>query len=196
YSSLTKSTGFGGRFGGGIAYDGSFYASLSTMKYFGGGISQRTGTIGLGGGGFKLHYENDFHVLGLTNKMKISDGGDRWRTAAITASYGDLSVGFTLFTGDPGPSGNRPFRNINGHYTYVAENGSSPDQYRFGAAFIGYKNYRAGWNSEGIRHVIQNRVAHDILTGGSAKWFKRLDPVYPGRFYGGIFNNSKYSLWE
>ena len=189
-SNITGVKGWRGILGGGIAYDnGSFYGSLSTTQYYSGETSQRTGTIGLGGGGVKVHYENDFHVAGLTNYGKISDGGDRFRSAALQASYKGYSAGFNLFTGDPGPEGYRPSENG----VYVPKNGSDPDKYRLGGLYIGYRDIRFGRNSEKIRHAIQNRFAHDFMTGGNAKWFKVLDHS-PG-WYGNIGPRNPFSLW-
>jgi len=142
-----------------------------------------------------LRYENDFHPV-ATPYLGASDSGDRFRSAAMRVSYGGYSAGFTLFTGDPGPVGNRPFKEIDGHDTYYKHVGYDPDQYRFGAAYLGYMNYRAGWNSEGIRHLIQNKVAHDFMTKGASKHFRRLPSGYPGSFYGGTHQTNKYSLWD
>ncbi len=195
-SNITGKSGFSTVFGGGVAYESSnFYASLSTVAYKSGNTSQRTGTVGLGSGDFKLHYENDYHP-GLSSNLPLNDKGDRFRTAALNISYKDISAGFTLFTGDPGPIRNREFENIGGNDTYIAHGKYNPDQYRFGAAYVGYKNYRAGWNGEGIRHIIQNRVAHDIMTKGESKHFSRFSSGYPGSFYGGTHRLNKYSLWQ
>ncbi|MEZ4909037.1 MAG: polymorphic toxin type 23 domain-containing protein [Saprospiraceae bacterium] len=191
---VTECTGINQHYGGGISYESKhFYASVSTMSYKSGYFSQSTATIGLGSGKFKLHYENDFQYI-LTSHLQIGDNGDRWRTAAMRFSYGRLwSAGFNLFTGDPGPPRNRSFSEINGINTY---DGVNANDYRLGAAYIGYGNIRIGWNSESIRHVIQNRLAHDILTGGKSKHFERLYMRFPDRPYSGIFSINPYSLWE
>lgn len=197
-SFITGKTGFSGVLGGGIAYDSdNFYGSLATTKYFSGSTSQRTGTIGVGYGEFKAHYENDFHPV-ATPYLNASDSGDRFRSAAMRLSYKEWSAGFTLFTGDPGPPGERQeyVQLIDGHQTYVGNATFNPDQYRFGAAYVGYKNYRAGWNSESVRHLIQNRVAHDMMTGGASKHFRRMYQQFPSSFYGGTHRTNKYSLWE
>lgn len=192
-SNITGAKGWNSRLGGGIAFDnGNFYASLSTMRYNSGETSQRTGTIGIGGGGVKFHYENDYQP-GLTEYAKISDGGDRYRSAAGRLSYKDFSVGFNLFTGSPGPSGNRPFDEINGHDTYIGSPTHNPDKYRLGGLYVGYKGIKFGRNSEQIRHVIQNRFAHDIMTGGSSKWFRVLN-TSPS-WYGNIGSQNPFSLW-
>lgn len=38
------------------------------------------------------------------------------------------------------------------------------NDYRFGGAYVGWKNYRIGTNSEWIRHSIQNVLAHTWLS--------------------------------
>lgn len=75
----------------------------------------------------------------------MSDNGDRFRSAALRISYGDFEAGFNLFTGDPGPPGTRQehVELIDGYDTYVGNDTYKPDQYRFGAAYVGYKGYRA-----------------------------------------------------
>lgn len=47
-----------------------------------------------------------------------------------------------------------------------------------------------GWNSESIRHIGQNRLAHDIGTRGESKHF-RIMPNAPrqGFYYGTRLNN-------
>jgi RHS repeat-associated protein len=131
------------------------------------GTSQRIGSVSLSKGGFRLLYQNDYisKSKGLNN---LGDNGDRYRTASLRVSYKDYSIGFKLATGDPGRyMKDREFEDVNGHATY--KNGN---EYRLGALYVGYKNYQIGLNSEGVRHVIQNRFAHDILTKGASKWFQ------------------------
>ncbi len=196
HSNITGATGWNGRLGGGITFDnGTIYGSLSTMQYWSGETSQRTGTFGIGVGGVNVHYENDYHVLGLSEKLHISDEGDRYRSAALRMNYKDLSIGFNLFTGDPGPpgKGNRPSEVIGGHATYIGDATHNPDKYRLGGLYVGYKNIKFGRNSEQIRHVIQNRFAHDIMTGGASKWFKILN-TSPS-WYGNIGSQNPFSLW-
>lgn len=184
-SNITGVKGWNGRIGGGVAFDnGSFYGSLGTMQYFSGETPQSTGTIGLGGGGFNLHYENDF-MFGIPG----ADGGDRFRTAALNASYKDISVGFNLFTGDPGLSNRISAPDENGIDTYIS---GTSNKYRLGAAYLGYKNIKVGRNSENIRNVIQNRVAHDILRPGTPH-FKVLN-LNTG-YYGNVGTKNPFSLW-
>ena len=198
-SNITGKTGFSGLVGGGVSYGSdSFRGSLSSTQYFSGATSQRTATIGFDAGDFSWRYENDFHPL-VTKYLKASDHGDRFRSAAMRFTYGEFSAGFTLFTGDPGldeVTRQDYVKNIDGYPTYIGYGDNDPNQYRFGAAYFGYKSYRAGWNSEGVRHIIQNRFAHDFLSRGGPKHFRRLPSGYPGSFYGGVHRTNRISLWE
>jgi len=193
-SGITGHKGLTYRLGGGVSYfDGNTFASLSTIQYYGDN-PQRTGTVGLGGMKNRVFYENDSHP-GLT-KAGLSDNGDRYRTAALVFQSGQFSAGFNLFTGDPGPSGRREFKEIDGRDTYIANNGFDPNKYRFGGLFLGYGSTRVGVNSEVVRHVIQNIIAHDLFTLKNSKWFERLPSRYPTKIYGGFYKTNIYSLWE
>jgi RHS repeat-associated protein len=192
-SEVTKKFGSEVRIGGGIE-GGSingFGAGVSTT-YFGesDGTTQRVGTIMLRYGDFKLRYDNDWQ----SNANIISDGFDRFRTAALQVSYKGFNAGFKVVTGDPGPPNQKPIGCIDGHDTYIATpNWSNPNQYRLGALYGGYQNFQVGWNSEQIRHQIQNRFAHDILQHGGAKWFEVLQ-IQPS-MYGSYGNRYYYSSW-
>ena len=59
-------------------------------------FDQQTGIIGVRSGDFKFSYENDGAPFG--KYFPLGDGGDRYRTAALSLSLGDFSVGFNLFT--------------------------------------------------------------------------------------------------
>ena len=157
------------------------------MQYYGGGSSQRTGIMGFGFNDFSIQYENDYHVKNFTDAYKLTDGGDRFRTAALRATYREISAGFNLFTGDPGVE-NRETVLLNGQNTYIEKT----KQYRLGAAYVGYKNIKIGANSEAIRHKIQNRLAHDMLKPGTPH-FQVLNNNWS--FYSNIGNNNPYSLW-
>jgi hypothetical protein len=55
---------------------------------------------------------------------------------------------------------------------------------------------KTGSTYEVIRHVIQNKFAHDLLTSGKSKHFRRLPAGYPGSFYGGSYYTNAFSIWE
>jgi hypothetical protein len=193
-SNITGRNGWSSSIGGGVGFDnGNFNASLSTMKYNSGATSQRTGTIAFGGKDWGVQYENDWHP-GLTKYLGVSDGGDRFRTAALQGRYKDVTLGFNLFTGDPGLESEyreAGIREIDGFMdTYTNQNGSSPDKYRLGAAYFGYKNIKAGVNSEWIRHGIQNfsihrpqNIPYFMMTSKSIN------------LYGNIGTKNPFSLW-
>jgi hypothetical protein len=98
-----------------------------------------------------------------------------------------------MFTGDPGLDGDYRQENvemINGHLTYT---GGTANKYRAGVLSIGFGPIRIGRNSEQIRLIFQNKLAHDILNGGKAKWFEVLDIDPSWFFYFGT--GSGGTLW-
>ena len=170
----------------GIWYSSSYYKSGHT--------SQNIGAIGYRYKDFSITYQNDY-MFGLP-----ADGGDRYRTAALQFSYKDFSVGVNLFTGDPGlDEKSRITEMIGGHKTYVSNGDDNPDEFRAGILYFGYKNYRTGWNSEQIRNIAQNKIAHDGMTGlcGLGKhpspYFRVLN-ISPSRFYS-VGTHNPYTLW-
>ena len=140
-----------------------------------------TGGGHLFGEDYSFTYENDNFG---------GDGGDRFRTVGLQVQVGDFSAGFNVFTGDPGMDDRNDYvlkgegMGPNGTYT-----GHTSDKWRMGAAYVGYQNYRAGWNSEGVRNVIQNKM-HDWL---DIPRFRVL-PI-EGSFYGGYFTKNRYTTW-
>ena len=191
-----------------LAYDSSTNGigiSFGT-NFWSGDYKQRTGMLGLRGWGGSITYENDgspFDKKPLLGGI-LGDGHDRYRTAAMTLSYKDFSAGFNLFTGERTSDSYYEkggadydtmtqmkmgqilgFGDANGgygaklRYGLVEEKGP---RYRLGAAYIGWKNYRIGINSDRyIRHSIQNIVAHtwispqpgfEVLSGGIAPYFQ------------------------
>ena len=145
---------------------------------------QQTGIIKLQSGDFSLSYENDGSPFDKIKRVKLGDGHDRWRTAAMRIEIGDFSMGFNLFTGarysDSYESKGRSegtwddlqmsrYNRTNPYYKegirynfgLVKEEGN---RYRLGAAYIGWKNMRLGTDSEWVRHGIQNILAHTWLS--------------------------------
>lgn len=120
----------------------------------------------------------------------LADNHDRWRTAAMTISVGDLHAGFNLFTGERySESYNtedvatmagcvKPsfFKRLFSVVPYGAGGGygskhpygevyETGTPYRLGAAYIGWGNYRFGINSDRyIRHAIQDIGAHYFVS--------------------------------
>ena len=148
------------------------------------GFPQQTGIIRLASGDFSLTYENDGSPFG---GLGLGDNNDRWRTAAMTISIGNFHAGFNLFTGERnkdsyyniGDSYQLGNEEIPYDYWQMSKYGKGDylegaygerythglvketgPQYRLGAAYIGWGNYRIGINSEWVRHGIQNVLAH------------------------------------
>ncbi len=155
---ITGKSGWSQSYGGGAIVGGNdFRVGMFTNQFKGRGLDQQTGTFYLESNGWSASYENDW-MFGVP----ISDGGDRFRTTGVRIAKGDFSAGLNLFTGDPGlkfidrvMEGANKITGFMG--TYKEE---LTPQYRLGALYGGYKGYRAGWNSEGIRNVFQNNFAH------------------------------------
>jgi hypothetical protein len=183
--------GFTSRIGGGFTVGNEKWnAGLYTTRFGGAGIGQRVAGLRLGLAGVRITYENDdapFDKLGKLGGL-LKDGGDRWRTNAVSIGYGDFDLNLHMFTGEPSrkphtePSPGYP----NGYHTGDA------DMYRLGALSFGYRGQRAGWNDERIRHLFQNKLAHNKIR--PQPYFKKL-PI-PGSLYTSTtrFNNP-YSLW-
>ena len=169
--------------------DGKLGLSLGT-NIWKGDFEQRTGVIGFHSGDFRAMYEND-GGLGIKH-LRLGDRGDSYRTAALNVSVGDFSAGFNLFTGKRIYSRPEDYSyypknlvvddfNVKFPRGYVDEIGK---KYRLGSLTFGYGGYRAGVNSEKVRHAIQDRVIHGIIKDAgfenqSWKW----DSFYQYRTY-------------
>lgn len=143
---------------------------------------QKTGIVRFSSGDFSLSYENDGSPFDKDEVLGgiLGDGNDRYRTAAVNLTIGEFSAGFNLFTGvrksesyDNGWDNqmmdyvkkNGPLRGLGGAvypYGIAYEEGR---QYRLGAAYVGWGNYRIGIDSDRyVRHPIQNILAHGKLS--------------------------------
>ena len=154
---ITGKSGWSQSYGGGVIVGGNdFRLGIFTNHFGGRGLGQQTGTFYLESNGWSAAYENDW-MFGVP----ISDGGDRFRTTGVRIAKGDFSVGLNLFTGDPGLKfDNRTRKGENKETGFWGTYEEITKQYRLGAIYGGYRGYRAGWNSEGIRNVFQNNFAH------------------------------------
>lgn len=111
---------------------------------------------------------------------------DRYRTASGRARVGLFELGFFLHTGEAEKIG---YVDTNGDGTpdtraFTGGNINDPDRSN-GIAYLGFAGFRMGWDSEGIRHYMQNRVAHDHWNpqpqyGAIYPWFLKTDRK--GRF--------------
>ncbi len=99
-----------------------------------------------------------------------------------------MNIGMHFATGDPGPSGSRESRD-GIHYT------NERLSYRLGSLTLGYKSNFVGWNSEGIRHIGQNRFAHDFLQKGMAKHFRIIPSAANQGFYYGFRRPNLFTTW-
>jgi hypothetical protein len=180
----TGASSWEGRFGYGIGYQGKhFQAGIGSTYFFSGETSQQTGQMYVGGGNWRVTYENDTWapVPGLW-----SGGGsksDKFRTAALRfdltgGRLKGLNAGLSIFTGkaDKMSSNSGSFTEVN--------------QYRLGAAYIGYRNMRVGYNSEkNIRGPVQNGF-HNLFNYPHFEVLNMRD-----RLYFGIYSLNPYTLW-
>jgi hypothetical protein len=132
----------------------------------------------------------------------------------IDASFG-LMKGFGFLPsyrwhgGTSYRGGNNPYGGSNGWETrtgaefsignkyYTGLTANDPTQ-RAGVLSFGFGPIRIGRNSENIRHIFQNRFAHDFLMNGQKKeygpfWFQQLDIDPSWYFYFGTGNGN--TLW-
>jgi len=167
--------------------------SYSGTTFRAGGISQTTNRITLGIPGINLKYENDYFWNIKIPGVPPADGGDRFRTAAVQLQFGPFKAGINLFTGDPGLNEeDRRTRVIDGDETYIeSRNGDNPDKYRAGVWYVGFGPFRIGRNSERVRDLFQNQIAHDWLTG--SPHFRVLDVPSSWYFYFGTGTGN--TLW-
>ena len=120
-------------------------------------------------------YKVKAQVRACLAHSKTCASWDRYRTAAMRLQIGPIKVGVNMFTGDPGLNwDDRKADLINGRETYVYNSATSadPDKYRSAPFYLGIGPFRIGRNSERIRHIVQNRFAHDIMMGGKSPYFK------------------------
>ena len=176
-------------------------ASISGTRFTSGEYSQITNKITLGDGFTNASYEND-QLFGIGKVLGIynADGGDRWRSAAVQLNFGAFSANLNMFTGDPGFTREDRYRKLayvigpdgKTHEIYNGFEANNPNQ-RAGVLSFGIGPFLFGRNSEQIRHVFQNRFAHDMLTHGTAKWFQILDIPPSWFWYFGSSNGN--TLW-
>ena len=161
---------------------------------------QTTNSIIIGTYWGDFRYENDymFNLGKYLPLVPAADNGDRYRSAAARIRVAVFSVGVNIFTGDPGidHDDRRTFEDpaANGRLTYtISANGDNPDQYRAGIFYVGFGPFKIGANSEQIRHLFQNRLAHDFLCKKDSPYFKVLDRPGHAYFYFGTETGS--TLW-
>jgi hypothetical protein len=124
----------------------------------------------------------------------VNDKGEKYRTAAGFLKIGKFDARLNMFTGDSyGILDVTDDALRLGHPDFGLKTGDG-DKYRFGAITLGYKGMRYGWNSEGIRHIFQNKFAHNMVSPQA--YFRRMPNGYPGQSHFQFSNfNNPYSLW-
>jgi hypothetical protein len=204
YSSGGFSVGIDGagntRIGGGIEGGHEDFAiSLYTTKFNEGDKSQRVGGLGIRSGDFGFRYENDGAPLYDWFKGLLNDNGDRYRTAAAQISYKDVDLRMNLYTGDYETAKNKEQNNpeniSHGYrkkYPHGFYTGGNVNDFRLGGLAIGYQGSFFGVNSEHIRHVFQNKLAHHIVSQQQA--FQMLGTSW--HYYPAYYPlSNRYSLW-
>ncbi|HEX4887227.1 MAG TPA: polymorphic toxin type 23 domain-containing protein, partial [Luteibaculaceae bacterium] len=151
---------------------GDFGLQIASNRFSGLGTDQTVGMARLRIGDFSMSYEND----GLPFGGWAGDGNDSYRTAAASIGYKDYSLGINLFTGKRTAAefsqeakdnyGDNCGLYCVGEFGEVYKNGlvyEKGPRYRMGALYLGYKGYRAGIDSEWVRHGFQNYFAHNFF---------------------------------
>lgn len=168
-------------------------------------FDQTTVKFTIGNAFNSFSHENDMG-FNFAGGFISNSGGDEYRTAALRFNLGPLSISNNMFTGKRQWDANTNDWAKNPDGTYKEDY-----PYRMGTYEIGFGPFKMGVDYEGIRHVIQNRFAHDYLTNKSARknpyryklggpkeqsgpslWFQRQDTK--PRFYIN-FSSSGGTLW-
>ena len=110
---------------------------------------------------------------------------DRLRTAGGRLRVGLFELKYQLHTGQGERQIGRDTDNDGVIDTWEMTGGTVEDSKRSnGIITIGFGPINLGWDSEGIRHALQNKFAHDWLNGGqngsAYPWFPKTDRK--GRF--------------
>ena len=83
--------------------------------------------------------------------------------------------------------------------TYIKnEFDDNPDEFRYGGLYAGVGGLQLGVNSEGVRHAIQNKFAHDFMGGlidEPIPHFAIDKSKNPTRFHWNIGTGTGNTLW-
>jgi hypothetical protein len=211
-------------------HNDNYQAYLGTNQFIGFGqmteFNQRTGMISYRGKkGFHALYENDgapFYWGGDIKWLKwlgLGDGGDKYRTAAVSIGWGDFSLETRLFTGhrdlvaerkrreimeEEGLS-TKSYRSLNEHSTIgkfgefyenmlAIEKGK---RYRYGGLEVNYRGRSVGYDSEWVRHIFQNKLAHREISPQPMVEMLSNDwrPIYNQTSYPVGRPGTQFSLW-
>jgi len=201
-----KGPSAGYRYGYGVQVGHTDFAlSMYSSSFKSTAVScQRVGGIGIHSGYFSLRYENDGAPFKKWfGSLLVNEGSDKLRTNSVSIGWKDFSIGVNLFTGDPSTEGEpwpstKPGYKDEVYYPNGYCTAKTANDYRLGALYFGYQNYRIGTNSEWVRHYAQNIFAHDwfqrkVFHNSGQPGFLMLDKVWNYYFNYGF--NSKYTLW-
>ena len=143
--------------------------------------------VTIGGPLRNFQYENDTEHFfdNLAGIPKRQDGGaigaDRLRTASGKFNFGIFELGFRLHTGQGERIEDEFDTNGDGIGDARAVTGGNLNEgeWSHGIIALGFGPIKAGWDAEGIRHSLQNRLVHDYLSGGirgsEYPWIPRLN---------------------
>ena len=183
---------------GSITYSGTTFRGLGYPR------EQTTNTLSIGNPLLNLSYENDTRLNGLDFSLpgvpRLDPGSDGYRTAAARIQVWPLSLGMILHTGEEdATTRNQIQTDFKDRTANVMTGGSINDPgQRNGILYLGIGNIRIGADTESIRHVFQNRFAHDLMNGGnngsSYPWILTLDkqPRLYFQFGSGSGNQTLY----
>jgi hypothetical protein len=194
----------------------NFYLGLGAMSEF----NQQTGLMEFEHNRFLFRYENDGGIPFNSLKL-LSDGDDKYRTAALTACLAERCTFVNLFTGrrdkesfaieeqqrnDPSTPSNGPYRDYTDEFGYRYKYGlvdekpnrgygvRDPKHYRYSTWTFSLDggNRRFGLDTEQVNYWWQNLGAHNITKQPAFKQYSRT--------WGGTqqwYSNSHdgFSLW-
>ena len=208
---IPKSLPYAKRWGQGSSYYWKNYGGYRGYEHRKGSEQSVLGFYHWG----KTHYESGEFTQTVGNKsfgtpsiagIDISndlwgDQGDRYRTSYQRINLGAIRLENAIFTGDPGPSGERfeyTDETLGPYGTYIGSENPyyNPDKYRHGVLSIGIGPLNIGADTEGIRNFFQNRV-HDMKSVASPRFRDlRGTPEYEAmggdKFY---FQFGYYHIW-
>ncbi len=151
--------------------------------------AQTVGTANIYIRGFELAFSND----------ALGDGKDRWRTNAVELSYGNFSIGSSIFTNNGNDESSKnltteeqqKYKNLNYGHNKVWPKG----EVYIAPIWIGFRHhnyiYRMGYSHKSIQNMTQNAV-HRHLT--PTPLFKGYDHFYQGPFFSTSTVNP-FSIW-
>ena len=169
-----------------ITYSGTKFTGIN---------SQTTNSVSLSKLPFmKTTYENDTEMFVKLPGVPEYDGGDRYRTAAVSIKRGPFTLQTNLHTGMAGNDDGLKSVKDDGIHRFA---GGDIDEQHHGVLSFGFGPLRIGLDTEGIRHTFQNRVAHDRLWwynyGEKYPWVKKVDRK--GRFYFYLGSGTGNTMW-